>query len=62
MIDLEPKEVPKKLLSRGIGEDQKLRLAEEIIREHLATEGLEFEEVSEKFAKIVVADVIASEE
>ncbi len=50
------------MLKKGIGESQKLKLAEEIIKDFLSNEGLEFNDVGEKFAMITVADVIAEEE
>lgn len=62
VLELEAKNVSKSLLNRGIGEEKKLKLAEEIIKDYLSREGLEFEDVSEKFAKLVVADVIAHDE
>ncbi|KPD12821.1 hypothetical protein [Phaeobacter sp. 11ANDIMAR09] len=62
ILDLEPKTVSKRLLRRGVGEAVKLRLAEAIIKDTLASEGLEFEGVAEKFASITVADVISEDE
>ncbi|OUS38509.1 hypothetical protein A9Q94_02435 [Rhodobacterales bacterium 56_14_T64] len=40
VLDLEPKNLPKGMFERGIGPEAKLRLAEEIIKDTLATEGL----------------------
>ena len=62
ILNLEAKDDPKGFLRKGMGEEKKLRLAEEIIKDTLATNGLEFGAISEKFSRIHVADVIATEE
>ena len=62
VLELEAKEEVKGFLKRGIGEEKKLKLAEEMIKSALEENGLEFDDVGERFSHIVVADVIATEE
>lgn len=62
IIGLEPKEGHEAELMTGIGRDRKLALAEEIIKDILIENQLFFEDVSEKYSRVVVAEVIAEDE
>lgn len=62
VVDLEVKEEKKDLLRRGMGEAQKLRLVEEMIKTALSENGLLFEGELDKVSRVQVADVIAMEE
>jgi len=62
IIDLEVKEPKQSFLHRGMGEEQKLKLVEEMIKESLVEGGLMFEGEMDKVSKVQIADVIAAEE
>jgi hypothetical protein len=62
IIDLEVKEEERGFLNRGMGAEKKLKLAEELIKDALVSNGLHFEGELDKNSLVVVADVIATEE
>jgi len=62
ILELKVKDENKKFLSRGMGEHQKLKLAEEMIKSALLEGGLSFEGDLDGVSVVQVADVIAAEE
>jgi hypothetical protein len=62
IIDLQAKDIPKGILQRGMGEEKKLKLAEEILKMALSASELVVTDLSETFAEVTIADVLAAEE
>jgi hypothetical protein len=62
VLNIEPKDIPKGILNRGMGAERKLKLAEEVIKAALVSAQLFVDDISEPTKEVTVADVLASEE